>query len=302
MTIGSRVDATLSRQSVVLENEPLPHNSAEWQAINTLVISSPRLFEDAANIAVTQQYLRGGGRVWVVLDNIDTDLASSLLSENQQLETVETVQLNRFTVETFAQNFSVEDRSVERPESVTMKRVIQHGGKVTHEVDGWPAAIWMKVGRGELLLTTLSSSAWLRRRQTFLNPDPAYQSPFSMQGLATALALQFHSANAAKPTNVTESSYPVDRIGNPVVSRSVVNCCVTRILPLLSCPWGMAFLRWRIELARRTHTVNGSWRFDPLGLGLLMQRRDIPPHGFLSAICATRSGNWREDSRVGCGI
>ncbi len=83
------------------------------------------------------------------------------------LKTVETVQLNRFTVETFAQNFSVEDRSVERPESVTMKRVIQHGGKVTHEVDGWPAAIWMKVGRGELLLTTLSSSAWLRRRQLF---------------------------------------------------------------------------------------------------------------------------------------
>ncbi len=58
----------------------------------------------------------------------------------------------------------------------------------------------------------------------------------------------------------------------------------------------MAFLRWRIELARRTHTVNGSWRFDPLGLGLLYAAQRHSTHGFLSAICATRSGNWREDS------
>ncbi len=45
------------------------------------------MFDDAANIAAVQQYLHGGGRVWVMLDTIDTDLVANLLSDQQQIET-----------------------------------------------------------------------------------------------------------------------------------------------------------------------------------------------------------------------
>ncbi len=277
MTIGSRVDATLSRQCVVLENEPLPQNAAHWQAINTLVISSPRMFDDAANIAAVQRFLHSGGRVWVMLDTIDTDQVANLLTESQQIETVETVELNQFAVQTFAQQFSKEDRSLNYPNAVTMKRVIQHGGKVTHEVDGWPAAIWMNVGRGELLLTTLDSSAWLRQRSTHANPNPAYQSPFSMHVWATALAHQFHSANAAKPANLSESTYPVDRIGNPVVSRSVVSAVLLGFCLSLVALGAWRIFRGQLNWLGALIPLFAVCASTPLVIASLMQRREIPP-------------------------
>ncbi len=222
LAVGSRIDATYSRRCVILDTEPLPLNLADWKSINLLIVASPIVFEDAANIAVMQQFLQGGGRIWVMLDSIDTDAIGDLLPDDQQIKTVSTVDLNRFEIEVAGHSFAAQDRTIDSSDNLRMKRVLHQGGLVTHSVDGWPAAIWINVGRGKLLLTTLSSPAWLEPRQKQRSLEPVDQSAYTMPVWANGFASEIHNPKTERPLNLDEEKYPIERIGNPVVSRSLV--------------------------------------------------------------------------------
>lgn len=274
--VASRIDAVLSRRCVVLDSEPLPLNLVDWDPINVLIVAEPGVFEDAASVAVMQQYLQGGGHVWIMLDNIETDAITGLLPEGQQIETVATVELNRFEVEMASNSYALSDRIVERDDPVKLKRVIQHGGTVTHSVDGWPAAIISKVGRGKLLLTTLASSAWIEPRRKQRSVNPAEQSTYATSLWTFGFANEIHSQKVGRPLDLGNEPYPIDRIGNPVVSRSMV---ATVLVSFCGCL--IAFGIWhvwgqgssRLGLVAPTLTVLAS---VPLILAATLQRRDIP--------------------------
>jgi hypothetical protein len=276
LAIASRVDAMLSRSCVFLDSEPLPLNLADWKSINLFIVASPVVFDDAANIAVMQQFLQSGGRIWIMLDRIDTDAIGELLPENQQIETVATVDLNRFSVEVDGNSFAPQDRIVDREDCVQMKRVVQSGGEVTHWVDGWPAAIWMSVGRGKLLLTTLSSSGWLEPRKTQRSLDPLEQSSYTMPMWASGFASVIHNPKAPPPLNMAQEEYPINRIGNPVVSRSLV-----AFILIAFCVCLIAFGIWqicsgglsRLGVVAPTLALVAS---VPLVVAAALQRRDIP--------------------------
>ncbi len=274
--VASRVDAMFSRRCVVLDSEPLPLNLADWKSINLLIVASPVVFEDAANIAVMQQYLYGGGRVWVMLDAIDTEAIGDLLPENCQIETVETVELNRFEIDIATNAFASQDRMIDRDDSVQMKRVIHQGGEVTQSVDGWPAAIWMQVGRGKLLLTTLSGSGWLELRKSQKSLDPVEQSTYTMPMWASGFANEIHNPKAERPLELASEKYPIDRIGNPVVSRSLV---ATILLAFCACLIALGLWLFfggglsRFGIIAPTLALVAS---VPLIIAATLQRRDIP--------------------------
>ena len=273
---ASRVDAGLTRRSVVLDSEPLPLNLADWKSINLLIVSGPDVFEDAANIEVMQRFLQSGGRIWIMLDVIDTDAISELLPEHFQIETVSTVDMNRFEIEVSNHSFAQQDRMVDSDEYIRMKRVVHQGGEVTHSVDGWPAAIWINAGRGKLLLTTVSGAGWLEPRKEQKSLDPAEQSTYTMPMWATGFANEIHNPKSQRPLNLGEEPYPIDRIGNPVVSRSLVAFIL------------LAFCGSLIALGCWHFLGNGSNRLGviapslaivasiPLVVTAMLQRRDIP--------------------------
>jgi hypothetical protein len=276
MVTASRVDASVSRQCLAFEHDPFPLRLSDWNCIDTFVIANPTTFDDAASIGMMQMFLQSGGRIWVMLDHIDTALVRELLGDDQQLETVDTVKMNRFQIDMIGQNYGIADRTIDTDEAVSMKRVIQQGGEVTHTVDGWPAVIWMPVSRGTLVFTTLDSSAWLQPRGKQLSANPAFQTAFTLPVWAATFARSIHEKKSIPPLNLEKTTYPIDRIGNPVVSRFFVAFV---LLSFCACWIGMGFWRSmggqviRVGLIAPILALAAS---IPLIAASLLQRRDIP--------------------------
>lgn len=222
LAIASRVDASLSRQCLDFDSIAFPLNVADWKCIDTLIVASPKVFDDASSVEMIRKFLQSGGRVWVMLDSIETDAVSLLLAENQQCKTIETVELNHFEVQVAGPEVSVSDRTVDVDVPVRFKHVMHTGGRVLHRIGNWPVTIEMPVGKGNLFLSTLEASAWIVPRRTQWSESPWDQSDYEMRGWAKGLANQLHFEKTKLPINLRDASYPISRIGNPVVSRTLV--------------------------------------------------------------------------------
>jgi len=233
--VAARVDSGLSRRCISIDSEPLPLNSTAWQGIDSLIIGNPETLKDAATLAAVQYFLQRGGRALVMLDLVDTDLVRDLLVHGQQCETVDTVDLNHFVMEVRSPiQFSLSDRTMDNDKPMRMKRVLQQGGRVTHSIDGWPAAICMKVGDGELLLTTLESSAWLTIRAVHKTEDDRYRANFTVPLWGGTLSNELNSQRLPEQIDAVEFSYPIELIGTPVVSRSLVGVVLTVFCVMLA--------------------------------------------------------------------
>ena len=277
MVVATRIDALLSRMMVGFEQEPFPVRLSDWECIDLLVLANPTAFDDAASIGMMQQHLQNGGRIWVMLDQIDTALVRDLLEEDQQLETVDTVQLNRVEIDVAGIDYDIADRTIDSDEPVRMKRVTQLGGQVAISANGWPVLITMQVGLGEVVFTTLDSSAWLQPRTTQGNASPSFQSTYKVPYWATTIPPKIHEPKPPSTLNLEKTSYAIEQIGNPIVSRWFV----ASILGSFSVFWvGLGL--WRTMGGRVYHV---GWigpalalvASVPLLVASFLQRREIPP-------------------------
>lgn len=276
LAIASRVDAELSKDCVSFEAMPFPLNAVDWKFIDTLILADRNVLEDAATLSVLQSFLNQGGRIWIMLDDIDTQAVTPLLEKDQQCITLETVELSRFVVETPKQSISLADRSMQLETPVAMKRLVYQGGVATHTIDGWPAALVMPVGRGELILTALGSEAWIEPRHAQWSDDPYYQSEFELRRWCKNLVDLVHTKRPVPLVALKNMDYPLQHVGNPVVSRSVVATLLT-----LFCGSLFAFAAWRwwsgemkwLGLAAPALAFLAS---APLVLVAWFQKRDIP--------------------------
>jgi hypothetical protein len=276
LAIATRIEAELSRQCLAFESVPFPLNASDWKGVDTLIVSDAVSLNDAATLGVLQKFLQSGGHVWVMLDSIDTAAIQNLLGEDQQCNTVSEVELNRFVVDVVGQSIPEKDRTVELEVPVPMKQVVQHGGLVTHSVNGWPAAIWMPVGRGELLITTLGSAGWIQPRGLQPSNDPLFQSAFELRVWAKSFVDQIQVNRLKPPLNTSNAAYPIERIGNPVVPRTLVASVLGAFCVLLlgfgAWRWYAGELAW-IGYAAPALAIVAS---IPLIAVAVFQRKDIP--------------------------
>ncbi len=176
-------------------------------------------------------FMTRGGRVWVMLDQVSSDLIQPLLSPEQSLVEVERVMSNQFTVETDfpAADFLENELFVELEREVAMTRVVQRGGQVLHRADGWPISIVMPVGYGQLLLTTLDGLAWIEPRVHQRSTDPAYQADLTVRRWGANWSADVNALFPKLPIS-DQVEYPLLRIGNPVVPRNwVATACLASV-------------------------------------------------------------------------
>ncbi len=277
LAVTTRVEASLNRICAMLDDGPFPLNMSDWDSLDVLVISAPYVFDDAAAIAAIQQFMQHGGRVWIMLDRIESSAIRDLLVGAQQCETLDTVELNRFVVDIPGRSLDESDRIVDRENPVRLKRVLQQGGQVTHSVEGWPIAIWYPVGSGELLLTTLDSDAWLLPNSIHRSPDPLSQSNFKLPLWASAFGSSVQTQKATTPLATGDVGYPVELIGNPVVSFRLVAAVLFGFCFIL-----IAFGLWRLISGRDLNWIGGFAptialvACVPMIVVALGMRRDIP--------------------------
>ena len=275
--MASRVDAELTKDCLSFESIPFPLNPIEWRNIDLVMIAEPEVFRDASTTSVLKNFINNGGRVWVMLDSIEAEDVQSLLEPDQQIRTIDQVELTDFKVQSVVGNVSEKDLRVSLDDPVVLKRLVQQGGMVTHSIDEWPVNIVMPVGRGEVILTALESIAWIQRRKASVNDDPYYQTAYELRSWAKPIIDIVHVKRATNIIAMKDLSYPIERIGNPVVPRSIVASILS-----VFCGALIAASLWRLTAG------DAKWMgWIAPGLALLAslpllllgwyQKKDIPP-------------------------
>ncbi|GIW99195.1 MAG: hypothetical protein KatS3mg111_2528 [Pirellulaceae bacterium] len=221
LVIGGRIDAGGNRLTASFDHGQYPLNQEDWKAVDLMVISQADAFRDAALIDALKSFVARGGRLWIMLDAVPCADVRPLLGVGQSIEEIDTTEINSGVVELFHSpvELAPTDRTIDSDVPLRLVRVVQTGGRVTHTLDGWPLAIWMPQGHGEILFTTLEPRAWIEPRpQDPANIDVYQQSQFTTPAWSRPLALEINTAAGELPT-YREFDYAVQSIGNPVVPR-----------------------------------------------------------------------------------
>ncbi|MEM8732573.1 MAG: hypothetical protein AAGG44_00020 [Planctomycetota bacterium] len=231
--IASRVDAGNSRRVANFAGRNVPLSQSDWEVINTAIVADKYILEDAAFVDGLKKFVTSGGKAWVMMDRVPSDLVRPLLGAGQLCETIDEIEMNEFTVEVIGGEtpISAEDRTVSSYLPVKMKRVIQNGGRVSHKVDGWPAAIWMPIGYGELLITTLDPAAWVQERAQQV-ADEKFHTPYESRIWAAILSDDINAVSLDKPL-AGDTDYPTKQMGNPIVPKSWVAAALSGFCVLL---------------------------------------------------------------------
>ncbi len=277
MVTAARVDTVRPRTSISYDGQPLPLQLMEWDAYDLFVVADPDALRHPATVEAMRQFMLRGGRLWIMVDQVPTDLIQPLLGPRQCLDEVERVMVDQFTIEPVPpqENLTSSDVQVELEREVAMVRVLHSGGRVTHQIGGWPAAVMMEVGYGQLLLTMLESHAWIEPRLTQRSDSPYLQAAFTVRNWGTNLAVESNASAPLLPLSA-EVDYPLQRIGNPVVPQGWVATALLGFVGLLALTG--------ILLALTKHLTWIGWMAPLLAavtsLSLLVAatyvRRDIP--------------------------
>jgi hypothetical protein len=161
--VASRLQVGLSRRMVSSNHNPLPVDPAIWDGYESAVLANEEFLQDASAVAAIQNWVLRGGRLWIMLDQVDPLLLNGLMGASFISSLAEDVQLDQIRIETFENtNAGPADLNYPVNPPARMRRISHAGGQVTHRIDGWPAVIWVKLGQGEVMLTTLEARAWLK--------------------------------------------------------------------------------------------------------------------------------------------
>ncbi len=147
----------------VMNVRRLPPSVECLEGMDQLVIATDRVFADTAACTAIREWLNRGGRLWLLLDLVNPELISRLTGDALEVSIVDRLDLARlqfYSHDAQGKRPSGDERHFEHP--VQMVRAVISGFQASHTVDDWPAAAWTKVGRGNLLVTTVGSRAWLR--------------------------------------------------------------------------------------------------------------------------------------------
>jgi hypothetical protein len=245
--VASRVASNNTRAMVNLSPGTVPLNRADWGKVAIAIVSDPRLFDDGAAVEALSRFVNNGGCIWIMVDQVPCSIVRPLLHDGQSCEELDEIELNAFSIDVSLsmQSISPADRSVSLDKPARMKRVIQHGGQVSHEVNGWPLAIWMQVGYGKILLTTLESHAWVVPGSE--SSDPLRGTTFKNRLWALSVATEANDILREKPL-ATAVEYPMQLFGNPVLPRRLVGGILLAFVCLLAL---VGALQWRLgEISR----------------------------------------------------
>jgi hypothetical protein len=139
----------------------LPPWSECLEGYDQMLLTSDRIVRDTAGLAALRAWVRAGGRLWIMVDRVQPSTLLALLGNAMPVEPVDRVELDRFSIETFDETAeAVVADPCDFQEPVAMVRVVASEVDVACRIDGWPAAVWIPYGEGEVLLTMLGSRGW----------------------------------------------------------------------------------------------------------------------------------------------
>lgn len=151
--------------------EILPPAVNSFDALDQIVISNDALLADSDVASRLQSWLRSGGQIWIMADLVSPATVRMILGDVAAYEIVDRVELTEFQIQGKAKHRSIkppEPESWNSESPVELLRVFVENDRVDYRIDGWPAAFWTQIGRGQVLITTLGASGWLNQNKPLL--------------------------------------------------------------------------------------------------------------------------------------
>ena len=189
----------------------LPTTANPLDSLDVLIIGSDQLVHDTVGISRLRQWLNDGGRIWLMADLVSPESVNQLLGDSVNFSVLERVELNEFSIEKldpFFATVSLEEKW-ESETPVDFVRVMIKDGEIHSRIDGWPTAIWIPAGNGEILVTTLGHEGWMING----NPTETYRD------LASRFFVEREVAFDHKELLVTELNR---EIGYRIPSRNLI--------------------------------------------------------------------------------
>lgn len=165
LVIGCRVIQRLSSKVTILADDFLPTDENSLRYLDHLVVADNRLTDDYAALAAVRRWLHAGGRLWVMLDRVNSELLERLLGDDFQGHVADRVGLTSVRIDgapTLKNPEGELGETLTFDEPVDMARLVVTGMKVWNTVDGWPAALTMSYGEGRLSISTVGPRAWIK--------------------------------------------------------------------------------------------------------------------------------------------
>ena len=161
-TMGlARTTSGLSVNVTQLDLDFLPPWVEILRMYDNMVLTSDRIQQDAAGQSAIRGWLRTGGRLWITLDRVAPETVSLLLGNAVDLQIIDRVPLDRYTlVSRDPTSGAAVEELCEYEEPVDLVRVVTSASDVPSHINGWPAAVRVPFGEGEVLLTTLAPRGW----------------------------------------------------------------------------------------------------------------------------------------------
>ena len=163
LAITMRLAARYTRVVTEVDADDVPAFNEGLDAVDHIVLAGNQIADSPTGLSSIRTWLHNGGRLWVLLDQVDLRTVELLLGDAVRITEVDRVRLTEVQFQNVLKNERCGSlRTYDDP--VEFVRVIAPDVEVTHEVDGWPAAFRQNIGHGRVVFTTLSADAWLRPR------------------------------------------------------------------------------------------------------------------------------------------
>lgn len=207
--------------TAVSEMPSLPENIRAWDALDNVFVNDPSGLNNPAGVAAFRQWLVEGGHAWIALDRVSPELLQPLLGDVWQAKSIGKIQLTSFDIRTkLRPDMATRPQRVERYQPVNVLRVEQTGGEVTHRINEWPAAIRVRIGKGEVWLTTVDASAWYE--EPVLDPEATFRPAYVPNNWAIPIVSSFQQPRESEPVEFVSTQQAASHVGYPVPSRAAV--------------------------------------------------------------------------------
>lgn len=126
-----------------IQDRDLPALHHVFDGLDQIVLWDDRFASDVAILSALRAWLNDGGQLWIMLDRVDFDGVERLLGETFTCQLVNRVAWHEVTIQDVAPPPGTAPPSTQQyEEPQDFARVLVNGMRVTHTVQGWPAAFW----------------------------------------------------------------------------------------------------------------------------------------------------------------
>ncbi|MBI1338513.1 MAG: hypothetical protein GC164_16340 [Phycisphaera sp.] len=190
-----RTGIGLTRRAAVV-TPYIPTITQAWEVIDSVVLSGGVMERDSqaevkqdtpmrpvsrfgpVELEALRGWLYSGGKLMVMLETLDESFMKRLLGDDWPITELDRTSLTSITVE----GPGAEGTTQEYEEPIGFVRVLCGDMHVIQTVNGYPATMEKSVGRGKLIVVTLGSRAWYRRR---VKADPVPEDSMRSAGVVS---------------------------------------------------------------------------------------------------------------------